>query len=105
IAIVGLLLVATSASCSDYLSGPGLTVNPNLPVRASKEQFFAAVASSQESEEEGTLARLASMFTQQMAGTGRQHATFQLYSITESDIATFMSRTYTGGGLVDIRQA
>ena len=94
-----------SASCRDFLSGPGLTVNPNLPVTASKEQFFAAVATSQESQEEGTLARLAAMYTQQMAGIGRQHATFQLYSVTEADITTFMSRTYTGGGLVDARHA
>lgn len=105
ITIAALLLAATGASCTDFLTGSGLTVNPNLPVNASKEQFFAAVAAAQESQEEGTLARLAAMFTQQMAGTGRQHATFQLYSITESDVTTFMSRTYTGGGLVDIRQA
>ncbi|HEX8946591.1 MAG TPA: SusD/RagB family nutrient-binding outer membrane lipoprotein, partial [Gemmatimonadaceae bacterium] len=105
ITIVALLLAVASSSCSDFLTGPGLTVNPNLPVSASKEQFFASVAASQESQEEGLLARLAAMFTQQMAGTGRQHATFQLYSITENDIATYMNRTYTGGGLVDIRQA
>ena len=103
--IATLLLLGASWSCSDFLTGEGLTVNPNLPVTASKEQFFAAVATSQQSEEEGTLARLASMFTQQMAGTGRQHATYQLYSITESDVTTFMSRTYTGGGLVDVRRA
>lgn len=96
---------AAAVACTDYLSGPGLTRSPNSPVTATKEQFFAAVASSQQSEEEGLLARLAAMFTQQMAGTGRQHATMQIYSITESDVASYMSRTYTGGGLVDIRQA
>ena len=102
--IGGLLLAVSVAGCTDWLTGPGLTINPNQPVQASKEQLFAAVASSQESQEEGNLARWTSMFTQQMAGVGRQHATFQIYSITEADVSSYFSRTYTGGGLVDIRQ-
>lgn len=104
-AVAGLALAGTVAGCSDWLSGPGYTISPNLPVLASKEQFFAAVQVSQESQEEGNLARWASMFTQQMAGVGRQHATHQTYTITEVDVNTYMNRTYTGGGLVDIRQA
>jgi len=102
--IGGLLLAVSVAGCKDWLTGPGLTINPNQPVQASKEQLFASVASSQESQEEGNLARWTSMFTQQMAGVGRQHATFQIYSITEADVSSYFSRTYTGGGLVDIRQ-
>jgi starch-binding outer membrane protein, SusD/RagB family len=100
----GLLLLVAAAGCSDWLTGPGLTISPNSPVQASKEQLFAAVQTSQESQEEGNLARWASMFTQQMAGVGRQHATFQVYSITEQDVSSYFSRTYTGGGLVDVRQ-
>lgn len=99
----GLLLAAFTAGCSD-LTGAGLTETPNSPIAATKEQLFAAVASSQESQEEGNLARWAAMFTQQMAGVGRQHATFQIYGITESDVSAYFSRTYTGGGLVDVRQ-
>ena len=104
IRILGALVLAASAGCDSWLTGTGLTVTPNSPTAASKEQLFASVAASQESQEEGNLARWAAMFTQQMAGTGRQHKTFQSYSITESDINNYMSRTYTGGGLVDIRQ-
>jgi len=103
--IGGLLLAVSVAGCKDWLTGPGLTINPNQPVTASKEQLFAAVATSQESQEEGNLARWTAMFTQQMAGVGRQHATFQIYSITEADVSGYFSRTYTGGGLLDIRQA
>ena len=105
IRILGALLLAASATaCSDWLTGPGLTVTPNSPTKASKEQYFASVVTAQESQEEGNLARWAAMFTQQMAGTGRQHKTYQSYSITESDINNYFSRTYTGGGLVDVRQ-
>ena len=71
----GLLLALSLAGCSDWLTGPGLTISPNSPVKASKEQLFGAVQASQESQEEGNLARWAAMFTQQMAGVGRQHAT------------------------------
>lgn len=98
------LLGVTAAGCSDWLTGPGLTISPNAPVQASKEQLFASVQTSQESQEEGNLARWAAMFTQQMAGVGRQHATMQTYVVTEQDVTTYFNRTYTGGGLVDIRQ-
>jgi hypothetical protein len=100
----GLLLALSLAGCSDWLTGPGLTISPNSPVKASKEQLFGAVQTSQESQEEGNLARWAAMFTQQMAGVGRQHATYQTYVVTEVDVSSYFSRTYTGGGLVDIRQ-
>jgi hypothetical protein len=49
----------------------------------------------------GDVNRLISMWTQQMAGTGRQWAGFDKYVVTENDF-TFGSY-YTGGGLVDIR--
>src|SRR2546423_8302642 len=103
--IISSLMLATAATgCKDWLTGPGLTISPNSPVQASKEQLFGAVQTSQESQEEGNLARWAAMFTQQMAGVGRQHATFQGYVVTEQDVSSYFSRTYTGGGLVDIRQ-
>jgi hypothetical protein len=102
---VAIALVAGLNGCKDYLTGPGLTQTPNSPLTATKEQLFAAVAASQESQEEGQLVRWASMFTQQMAGVGRQQKTFQVYSITEADGSGYFNRTYTGGGLVDIRQA
>ena len=102
--IGSLLLAVAAAGCSDWLTGPGLTISPNAPVQASKEQLFGAVQTSQESQEEGNLARWAAMFTQQMAGVGRQHATYQTYVVTEQDVTTYFNRTYTGGGLVDVRQ-
>jgi hypothetical protein len=102
---IALGVVAGLSGCKDYLTGPGLTESPNNPTSATKEQFFAAVAASQESQEEGQLARWATMFTQQMAGIGRQHKTMQGYTITEADGSGYFNRTYTGGGLVDVRQA
>ncbi len=98
-------LVLGAVGCTDYLTGPALTVSPNSPVSATKEQFFAAVAASQQSQEEGQLARWAGMFTQQLSGVGRQQKSFQTYSITEGDITTYFSRTFTAGGLVDVRRA
>jgi hypothetical protein len=49
----------------------------------------------------GDVNRLISMWTQQMAGTGRQWAGYDKYVVTENDF-TF-GGYYTGGGLVDIR--
>jgi hypothetical protein len=103
--MMALALVAAASGCKDYLTGPDLTVSPNSPTSATKEQFLAAVAAAQQGEEEGQLARWAGMFTQQLSGVGRQQKTFQVYSITEGDVTSYFSRTYTAGGLVDVRLA
>jgi len=102
---IALGLVMMAGGCKDYLTGPVLTVSPNSPTSATKEQFLAAVAAAQQGEEEGQLARWAGMFTQQLSGVGRQQKTYQVYSITEGDVNQYFGRTYTAGGLVDVRLA
>jgi hypothetical protein len=103
--VLAVLAGAMACGGNDYLTGPGLTISPNSPTVATKEQFLATVAASQQSQEEGQLARIATMFTQQMSGVGRQQKTMQGYAVTEADVSSYFSRTYTGGGLLDIRKA
>ncbi len=102
---LGALLLASAgaAGCNDSLTGPGLTVSPNSPTSATTNQLFASIQVSNESQQEGGIARLASMFTQQLAGTGRQQQSYAQYSLTEADYSGYFSRIYSGGGLIDIR--
>src|SRR5437868_5889120 len=96
IAAAGLL-----AGCSHYFDGPGISENPNSPSKSTADQQFVGFQAFAIANLTGDLNRLVSMWTQQMAGTGRQWAGFDQYVVTEDDF-TFGS-FYTGGGLVDIR--
>ena len=96
IAVTGLV-----AGCSDYFEGPGISENPNSPSKSTADQQFTGVQAFSFYNLTGDVNRLISMWTQQMAGTGRQWAGYDKYTVDENDF-TF-GGFYTGGGLVDIR--
>jgi hypothetical protein len=100
-AMVPALLVA---GCDDWLTGPGLTTDPNRPTDATRDQLFTGVQAQLFIQQTGEMARLTSMWTQQMAGTDRQYASQAVYSYTEDDFSTYWDDVYGGGGLVDLRQ-
>src|SRR4051812_30756044 len=100
-----LSLAVLGAGCSDFLSGPGLTVNPNNPVEATPQQQLIAIQASAWTRLEGQIARNASIYTQQLIGSNNQQLTYATqYGITEADIGGQMTGFYTGGGLVGLRK-
>jgi hypothetical protein len=102
---VALALVGASAGCKDFLSGPGLTINPNSAVIATAQQQLIAVQASAWTRLEGQIARNASIYTQQLIGSNNQQLTYATqYGITESDIGGQMTGFYTGAGLVGLRK-
>ncbi len=99
-----LALAMLGAGCADFLSGPGLTENPNNPLVATALQQFVAVQASMATRMEGQIARCASIFTQQLIGSNNQQLTYcTAYGITEADISGTMAAFYTGGGLKGTR--
>lgn len=97
-----LLPAALLAGCSDYLNGPKLSDNPNIPTSATRSQLLNAVQVVQAAQYTDAEARLFTMWTQQFAGTDRQYVTLSNYVL--SDDALSFSSVYAGGGLVDIRK-
>jgi len=100
-AISAIAVAGMVAGCNEYFEGPGISENPNSPSKATANQQFTGFQAFAFNNMTGDVNRLISMWTQQMAGTGRQWAGFDKYVVTESDF-TF-GAYYTGGGLVDIR--
>lgn len=101
----GVVCCALLAGCHDYLTGEKLTTNPNSPTSASALQLLVASQASLFNQQEGQLARLATMYTQQLAGTNNQQRDFgSSYLLTEGDVGVFWNQTYVGGGLVDLRR-
>lgn len=101
---VVLALTLFGAGCGDFLSGPGLTENPNNPVVGTPLQQMIAMQSNMSTRLEGQLARCAGVFTQQLIGSNNQQLSYcTQYGVTEQDISGQMSGFYTGGGLVAMR--
>src|SRR5260370_32384510 len=86
--MLGALLAFGAAACSDFLSGPGLTTDPNAPTAATRDQRLVSVQSAMGVQLTGTLARSACMWMQQCAGVDRQYATLELYNTTSTDYDT-----------------
>lgn len=96
-------LIGVSAGC-DFLVDP-TTENPNLVPNATLDQLFITFQLNAWFVTEGQLSRMASMWTQQMAGIDRQFADLGKYIIEEGDGGEVFTTTYVGGGLVDIKKA
>lgn len=96
-------LAAMVVGCNDFLTGGDLDRDPNRPNAATIHQLFTGVQVQQFILQTGSLARLTSMWTQQMAGTDRQYIQQALYDITEDDFSTEWDTFYGGGGLIDLR--
>ena len=101
--VLALTLAATA--CGDYLTGAGLTENPNNPTAANATQLFVGFQATQFVQNEGQLARLSSMYVQQLSGTFNQQETYgSRYLMSEVDFNIWFSGVYTGGGLLDMRR-
>jgi len=94
---------AMCAGCSDWLSGPQLTKNPNAPSTAGRDQLLTAVGAGQTVFQTGDLARTFSTWMQQMAGTDRQFIPISLYQYTEDNFSPDWIEVYDAGGLIDER--
>lgn len=101
---VGALLPALLLAGCDFLSGTNLgNDDPNNPTSATREQMLIAVTTRQTIQQTGSLARVAGMWMQQMAGTDRQYRTLDLYNHTGDDFTNEFANFYTGAGLLGIR--
>jgi hypothetical protein len=101
--IVALALCA--AGCDDFLTGVGLTENPNNPVNVNVNAQFVAIQSNLFLRMQGQIARSASIYTQQIIGSNNQQQLWGTrYLVTEGDVSDQMNGFYTGGGLVGLRR-
>jgi len=100
-----LALGAGLSGCGDFLTGPGLTENPNSPITASTDQLFIAMQARQFVVQEGQLARLTAIWTQQITGIFNQQLDWGTkYLVTENDLGQHFNHIYVGGGLLDMRK-
>jgi starch-binding outer membrane protein, SusD/RagB family len=108
IKIAGVALgLAVMAGCDDFLTGPGLTEDPNFPTAATTDQLFVATQTRLFLQMEGQSARTAAIWTQQIAGINNQQRDYGSrydYSRNELDTNQSFNGFYQSGGLVDLRR-
>ena len=96
------LAIVTLAGCD--IIDP-IESDPNAVPDASVDQLFVGAQVNWMLQEEGQVSRLAAVWMNQMDGTDRQFSGFAEYVFGETDGSNQFGDMYTGGGLVDLRQA
>jgi hypothetical protein len=99
----GVMLVALTLGACDFISP--IESNPNSVPEATLDQLFTGLQVNSFYISSSGLSRIASIWTQQMAGIARQHLGFDGYSIGEDDFDDEFDHLYTEGGLNEIRTA
>jgi hypothetical protein len=94
-----------SSACSDYLTGPKLSDNPNRPTVANNANLLVSAETNLAFQSESHLARTICIWMQQCAGTNKQYLSLGLY-ITGDDDYYYDGwiDAYTRGGLLDLRR-
>src|SRR3954471_23025995 len=88
LAVVAALALIASG-CSDYLSGPGVGTDPNsIDKLVRPGPLYIGIQAAQGVQFQSQLARNAAMYTQQIAGIGRQQIGFDRYKIDPSQNGT-----------------
>lgn len=101
--VAGLLI--SMEGCNPFLTGDGLTDDPNNPTTATKEALFVGVQAAQFGEQESSIPLTVCMWMQQCTGVGGRFVEqFGQYVIDEGSFSFDFNSLYTGGGLTDIRK-
>jgi starch-binding outer membrane protein, SusD/RagB family len=102
-AIGAAVLTLVAAGCNNFLKGGDLTKDPNNPVDASPPQFFASAQSNLWQQQSGDLARLTSLWMQQIVGEQRQmRDEYEYQGVVEGSFDAEYARAYQGGGRLDL---
>ena len=98
-------LVVAAAGCNNFLKGGDLTKDPNNPLAASPSQYYASAQSNLWQQQSSDLARLTSLWMQQIVGVQRQQlGVYEFFGVTEGTYDGEFARAYQGGGILDLRK-
>src|SRR3954468_23849634 len=90
--------------CSDSLTGPKLSDNPNRPITATNANLLVAIQTDLAGISGGDLGRTICIWMQQCAGTRLQYNSLGIYIVGDDDYFIPWTQLYGPGGLLDIRK-
>jgi len=103
--LLALSLAATATGCSDYLTGSGVSQDPNNPPTYTLNSLMSSVQANLFLTMEADPARSVCVFMQQCSGQQSEYAAVGNYSaLGDGDFWYFnWAAIYGGGGLIDLR--
>jgi hypothetical protein len=93
-----------TGACSDFLTGPKLSDNPNRPTVANNANLLVSAETNLALQSEGHMARTICIWMQQCAGTSKQYLALGEYIVGDDDYIFEWQDAYTRGGLLDLRR-
>ncbi|MEO6924347.1 MAG: SusD/RagB family nutrient-binding outer membrane lipoprotein, partial [Bryocella sp.] len=97
-------LLVSGCNENNYLKCSSCITSPTSPTTASSQQLLVAAQANLWQRLNGNLARIVSMWMQQMAGTAVQYRVIDSYVIDAGTAGGDLTLAYTGGGLIDLRK-
>jgi Starch-binding associating with outer membrane len=88
-------------SCSKYFGD--INENPNQPSKVTATVLLPSVEVFYAYGMQGDITRFTSLLMNQIYGADRQFATYQLYSITETDTDNWWKFNHYGGAMMDLK--
>jgi starch-binding outer membrane protein, SusD/RagB family len=101
---IALIAVTGFTSCNDLFNVPNIQKNPNAPLDAPLPIILAGAELGVAQMHEDTDVRIAMMWAGQLAGLSRQHAGFELYSVSSGTFDNSWFNLYYVGAQVRIVQ-
>jgi hypothetical protein len=95
-----LVLVAFTASCEKYFGD--VNDDPNRPTDVPPSVLLPSAESFYAYGVGGDVSRFTSLFVSHLAGIDRQFATYQIYSVTETDTDNWWKFNHYGGAMFDL---
>ena len=97
-------LATGTTACDNFLTGPGVSDDPNNPTTATPTSLFVAAQANTTVQMEHHLARVVCLWMQACSGQGPQYGILGLYGSGADEFYSFWAATYGGGGLLDLRR-
>ncbi|MFN8394419.1 MAG: SusD/RagB family nutrient-binding outer membrane lipoprotein [Bacteroidia bacterium] len=99
--IVAALGLASLTSCEKYFDD--VNVDPTRPKEVTPTVLLPSAMVEYGYGLQGDISRFTSLLTNQIYGADRQFATYQVYSITETDTDNWWKFNHYGGAMMDIK--
>jgi starch-binding outer membrane protein, SusD/RagB family len=101
----GVILALSVGACNNFLTGDGISTDPNNPTQATTNQLFVAAQAGLFALQQGPVAQFSCLVVQHCGGVGNYVETWGTsYGISSDDFNADFLQVYVGGGLLDIRR-
>ena len=99
--LVAVLGLASLTSCEKYFGD--VNVDPTRPTDVTPTVLLPSAQVEYAYGMAGDISRFTSLLTNQIYGADRQFATYQVYSITETDTDNWWQFNHYGGAMFDLK--